>query len=106
MSIVNMNFVVALVNAELPKLLSIALQQVAAGTATEADERITLRLSAKRQKLQCALDQHRDCVQLVRDVLHERVLAMSRAKVGYTLAEVEAYRAAMPAELAREVKEP
>lgn len=123
MSIVNMHFVVTLVEAELPKLLeliesttqafhevavghavanahlSVALQRVAAaGQDSDLVVASVTDMAVAAQRLQCLLDQHRENVTLVREVLRDRVLAMSAAKVGYTLAEVKAYRAAMLAE--------
>ena len=119
MSIVNMVFVVTLVNAELPKLLemlesatvafhevaveqatanarlNIALHTVASGAFSDHTEPVVVGLSVQAQQIQCLLDQHRENVALVREVLNQRVLAMTAMKVDYTLVEVEAYRAAM-----------
>lgn len=126
MSIVNMNFIVTLVNAELPKLLellesttqefhevgvkhalanthlSIALNNVAAGFISDTVVASADNQAIATQRLQCELDQHRERVVLVREVLRERVLAMTATKVGYTRVEVDAYRAALAAELAKE----
>ena len=122
MSIVHMNFVVTLVNAELPELLeliesttvafhevavehavanahlSVALQRVAAGHDSDLVVASVTDMAVAAQRLQCLLDQHRENVTMVREVLRERVLAMSAAKAGYTRVVVEAYRAAMLAQ--------
>lgn len=118
MSIVNMHFVVTLVNAGVRQLLellesttqefhsigeqhalanahlSVALQRVAAGHDSDLVVASVTDMAVAVQRLQCLLDQHRENVTLVREVLRERVLSMSAG----TPAAVEAYRAALLAE--------
>ena len=97
MSIVNLNFITTLINAELPALLVLLEEttedfHVVAKQHAEADTRrqVATRLmtlgsniepviahAVEDQRLQCLLDQYRERVALVRDVLRERVLSMA-----------------------------
>ena len=98
MSIVNMNFVVSLVNAELPKLLlmleeatmdfheigvkhalanahlSIALHTIAAGHISDSVVASADSQAIAAQCLQCELDQHRALIPEVQDFLLDAVL--------------------------------
>lgn len=97
MSIVDMDFISALVAAELPTLLVLLEEttedfHVVAKQHAEADTRrqVAIRLmtigahiepviahAVEDQRLQCLLDQYRERVALVRGVLQERVMSMA-----------------------------